>query len=235
MVTPPSSIREQIIRTAERLFAERGVDGVSLRQIGVEAGNGNNSAVQYHFGSKARLVQAIFEYRLPYLHQRRRTLVALRRPADLRSWVECYVLPVLELGEHGAGRYLGFVAMLQRHGHLSFPEMLRRPDQQDVADGMDEEHLESAQQFRERMGLYMTHVPEPLRTHRIAQSMTFGVHAGAERELVRAGGGDVLPFAVHVVDLIDGLTAFLGAPVSTAALAALEGADFGGSAWPLVP
>lgn len=235
MVTAPSSIREQIVLTAERLFAERGVDGVSLRQISVEAGNGNNSAVQYHFGSKERLVQAIFEYRLPYLNERRRTLVALRCPADLRSWVECYVLPVLELGEQRAGRYLGFVAMLQRHGHLSFPEMLRRPGQEGVVDGIAEEHFENAQQFRELMGLYMMHVPEPLRTHRIAQSMTFGVHAGAERELVRASGGNVLPFAVHVEDLIDCLTAFLGAPVSVAALAALEGADFGGSAWPLVP
>ena len=93
MITAPSSVREQIVRTAERLFAERGVDGVSLRQVSVEVGNGNNSAVQYHFGSKERLVQAIFEYRVPYLHERRRTLIALLRPADLRSWVECYLLP----------------------------------------------------------------------------------------------------------------------------------------------
>lgn len=211
------------------------MDGVSLRQISVEAGNGNNSAVQYHFGSKERLVQAIFEYRVPYLHERRRTLIALLRPADLRSWVECYLLPVLELGEQETSRYLGFIAMLQRYGHLNFPALLRRHGQDGVVDRIAEQHWESVQQLRERVGLYMTHVPEPLRTHRLAQSMTFGVHAGAERELVRAGGGDVLPFAVHVEDLIDGLTEFLRAPVSAAALAALEGADFGGSVWPLVP
>ena len=60
-----------------------------LRQIRVAAGNGNNSAVQYHFGSKDKLVQAIFEYRLPRLHERRILLVAELRPNDLRSWVEC--------------------------------------------------------------------------------------------------------------------------------------------------
>ena len=61
------STKEQIVLAAERLFAEHGIDGVSLRQIGVAAGNGNNSAVQYHFGTKDRLVQAVFEYRLPRL------------------------------------------------------------------------------------------------------------------------------------------------------------------------
>ena len=48
-----------------------GLLGVSLRQIGAAAGNGNNSAVQYHFGTKDRLVQAVFEYRLPRLRERR--------------------------------------------------------------------------------------------------------------------------------------------------------------------
>ena len=70
------SAKEQIVLVAERLFAERGIDGVSLRQIGAAAGNGNNSAVQYHFGSKDNLIQAIFEYRLDNLHERRRVLAA---------------------------------------------------------------------------------------------------------------------------------------------------------------
>jgi AcrR family transcriptional regulator len=55
------STKEQIVLAAEGLFAERGIEGVSLRQIGAAAGNGNNSAVQYHFGTKERLVQAVFE------------------------------------------------------------------------------------------------------------------------------------------------------------------------------
>ena len=83
----PSS-KEQIVLTAERLFAEHGIDGISLRQIGQAAGNANNSAVQYHFGTKDNLIQAIFEYRLPYLTRRRELLVAERRPASLRSWLE---------------------------------------------------------------------------------------------------------------------------------------------------
>src|SRR4051794_41913128 len=78
------STKEQIVLAAEALFAERGVEGVSLRQIGTAAGNGNNSAVQYHFGTKDRLVQAVFEVRLPRLPERRGPPLAEPRPRDPR-------------------------------------------------------------------------------------------------------------------------------------------------------
>src|SRR5687768_8084123 len=55
--------RELLVRTAEQLFAERGIDAVSLREIGQVAGQGNNAAIQYHFGDREALVLAIFEYR----------------------------------------------------------------------------------------------------------------------------------------------------------------------------
>src|SRR5580704_14552004 len=72
----PPSTKEQLVLTAERLFAVHGIDAVSLRQICAEAGNANNSAVQYHFGDKDRLLQAIFEYRIPHLMVRRNLLAA---------------------------------------------------------------------------------------------------------------------------------------------------------------
>jgi AcrR family transcriptional regulator len=109
----PSS-KEQIVLAAERLFAEHGIDGVSLRQIGQSAGNANNSAVQYHFGTKDNLIRAIFEYRLPYLTRRRQLLVAERCPSSLRSWVECYLTPVLEQAEYPGSWYLTFVTQLHR-------------------------------------------------------------------------------------------------------------------------
>lgn len=61
----------KIIVAAQRLFAERGVDGVSLREIASTAGHANNSAVQYHFQSKEGLIQAIFELRIPFLEETR--------------------------------------------------------------------------------------------------------------------------------------------------------------------
>jgi AcrR family transcriptional regulator len=211
-----ASTKEQIILTAERLFAARGLDGVSLREIGATAGNANHSAVRYHFGSKEKLVEAIFLYRLPHLEERRRILIARHRPADVRAWVEAYVLPILEQGEQRGSHYLGFVAAL-RGGAL----MERIPD----------DLRASLRQLRDAMDVLLAFIPEPLRGHRLMQAVTFAVHAGADRERAQAAGLDVLPFAVHVADLLDGLVGFLEAPVSPNALAALGDAR---PSWPAV-
>jgi TetR/AcrR family transcriptional regulator, regulator of cefoperazone and chloramphenicol sensitivity len=65
----------RIIDAAERLFAQHGVAGVSLRQIGVEAGSANKMAVQYYFGSRENLVKAVFRTRLESLEVRRDELL----------------------------------------------------------------------------------------------------------------------------------------------------------------
>ncbi len=211
----PRSTKEQIVIAAERLFAARGLDGVSLRQIGAAAGNGNNSAVQYHFGTKEQLVKAIFEYRQPQLDERRRLLVERRRPSDLRSLVECYMLPTLEQGEQQGSNYLSFVAMLQQHGDRA------------LFDDVPPEYLERTRLFIEQVSRLLPAIPVVVRNHRIQQAMMFGVHAASDRERVRVHGGSVLPFAVHVADLLDGLVGFLEAPVSEATIASLVDADSG--------
>jgi AcrR family transcriptional regulator len=56
-VAPPDT-RAQILDAAERLFAERGYRGTSIRAITDLAG-ANLAAVGYHFGSKAELLAAV--------------------------------------------------------------------------------------------------------------------------------------------------------------------------------
>lgn len=51
--------REKLIAAAERLMAERGIDGVDFKDIHVEAGQRNRSAVAYHFTDRAGLVVSI--------------------------------------------------------------------------------------------------------------------------------------------------------------------------------
>ncbi|MFB6838281.1 TetR/AcrR family transcriptional regulator [Streptomyces sp. NPDC056361] len=51
--------RDKLIRAAEELFASRGVDGAQLRDVVALAGQANPSAVQYHFGSRAGLLDAV--------------------------------------------------------------------------------------------------------------------------------------------------------------------------------
>jgi AcrR family transcriptional regulator len=219
-VAVPLSVKEQIALTAERLFALHGIDGVSLRQIGAAAGNANNSAVQYHFGSKDKLIEAIFACRLPRLHQRRSLLIAMRSPDDLRSWVECQLLTVLEQSEEPGSHYLGFVAMLRQHGR------------RDIFECLPGELRESTRDFHERLGSLLPHIAEPLRSHRIAQANAFIVQAAAGREQANAAGRPVLPFAVEAAELTDGMTGFLRAPVSPAAREAVQSTGPASVAWP---
>ena len=67
----PTGTREKLIIAAEQLFAERGIQDVSLRQINNAAGQRNASATHYHFGSRDTLVRAIFEFRMTGIDQRR--------------------------------------------------------------------------------------------------------------------------------------------------------------------
>lgn len=62
--------RERIVLAAERLFAERGFDGVSVRDIVHEA-EVNLAAVSYYFGSKSELLLALFRTRAKELNRER--------------------------------------------------------------------------------------------------------------------------------------------------------------------
>jgi AcrR family transcriptional regulator len=207
--TLPRSTKEQIVLAAERLFAERGYEGVSLREIGAAAGSGNNSAVQYHFGSKEQLVVAIFENRLTYIDDRRAILIAQLEPHDIRAWVECYILPLLEQGEIDGSHYMSFIAAVEH--------------QVGVFENLPERFRARTQRFHEAVSALMTDVPEPLRSHRILQVVRLSVHAASARERAKAQGLEVLPFAMHVADLFDGWAGFLQAPASSDALASVDG------------
>ena len=52
----------EIIETAEQLCAHKGVDGTSVRDIADEAGV-NVAMISYYFGSKEKLLEALFTYR----------------------------------------------------------------------------------------------------------------------------------------------------------------------------
>ena len=207
------STKEQLVVTAERLFAVHGLDGVSLRQIGVEAGNNNNSAVQYHFGSKEGLIQAIFEHRVPHLNRRRQILGAQRATDDLRSLVEVYLLPVLEEAELDDSWYMTFLVQLQGVGAGEHP-----------FDRLSEEMKAPNREFTARVIDLLVDLPAAIRAHRISQALTIATHAASDRERARRHGSPVLPFALWAADLFDGVLGYLQAPVSAPTLDALTSA-----------
>lgn len=64
----------QIIETAESLFACKGFDGTSVRDIAEEAGI-NVAMISYYFGSKEKLMEAIFEVKICKVEMRTEELL----------------------------------------------------------------------------------------------------------------------------------------------------------------
>lgn len=108
--------RVQLILAGERLFAERGMEGASLREIASAAGHGNNNAVRYHFGSKEGLMQAIFHHRVLQMEPVRARLLARLEAdgllTDARSLLELIALPYFTL-RASDGRFSYPAFMLQ--------------------------------------------------------------------------------------------------------------------------
>ncbi|WP_169948021.1 helix-turn-helix domain-containing protein [Microbispora sp. H11081] len=69
-----STVR-RLVDAAERLFAERGIDAVSLREINAVAGQRNSTALQYHFGDRAGLLKAVLAKHRPEIEARRHQLL----------------------------------------------------------------------------------------------------------------------------------------------------------------
>lgn len=101
----PGSTKERILAAAELLFAQRGFDGASLRQLTAAAGV-NLAAVNYHFGSKEKLVEEVFRRRLDALNQHRMAELAKvvgRRETTLEDVLSAFIRPALELSHDGKG------------------------------------------------------------------------------------------------------------------------------------
>lgn len=115
MLMPPKTAsgadqtRERIVRAAERLFLEHGFDGTSLRLV-TAAAQVNLGAVNYHFGGKDALFEAMLARRLDALHAARLSLLDEYRAAAHGAPLSCEQIvaalfrPALLLArESGAG------------------------------------------------------------------------------------------------------------------------------------
>jgi AcrR family transcriptional regulator len=54
--------KQNLILSALGLFAEQGIDAVSMRTINNAAGTKNASAVHYHFGNKLGIIEAVIDF-----------------------------------------------------------------------------------------------------------------------------------------------------------------------------
>ncbi len=101
--------RDRILDAAEHVFADKGLDGSSVRDITTAAGV-NLAAVSYHFGSKTGLIEAVFSRHLGPMNTARLALLdqveeqAGESPPPIESVLDAFIRPVVmhHLAEHGA-------------------------------------------------------------------------------------------------------------------------------------
>src|SRR4051794_18326206 len=93
--------RERILDVAERLFGERGLDRVSIRDITREA-KANLAAINYHFGGKEDLIAAVLERRVVPVNEARIAALdaaekaAGRKGPGLEAILQAFIRPAVE-------------------------------------------------------------------------------------------------------------------------------------------
>jgi len=220
-VNDGSDTRLRMIEVAERLFAEQGIGGVSLREIGAQAGQRNTAAARYHFGTKQGLVDAIFQYRMTSINVRRLEMLAAfdrdGRSHYLRALAEAYLYPLSEmLGEAGRPSwYLRFCT------HAAYLEGTAPTDlgAQEWTRGM---HI-----VKSRFGEMLVDLPDEVAADRWALFAGYMTHALADRELLIQHGRAALlsDRAIFLAGLVDTAVALAGAPVSDSTRSQIDAAS----------
>src|SRR6266404_2419743 len=118
--------KNQIKAAAQVLFAQRGVGGVTVQEIVNAAGQRNNAALHYHFGSKEELIRQMVVDGAAVLDRCRREMLdemkAEGGPKSIRDVMVVLMIQVIELGdEEGCRGYIRFTSNLQ----ASDPKTLR--------------------------------------------------------------------------------------------------------------
>ena len=95
-----TSTPQRMLDVAERLFAAKGIDMVSVREIVIASGQANPSAARYHFGTREALIGALMERRIRAINvlrlERLNALEASGEPADVHGLVS---LAICTLGD----------------------------------------------------------------------------------------------------------------------------------------
>jgi AcrR family transcriptional regulator len=195
-----------MIDAARSLFAERGVEAVSMREVGRAARQRNTNAVQYHFGDRDTLVREVLAPHHEQVGALRAGLLADLTEVGARDLAGALVRPSAAMLETPDGRdYLRIVADL-----INDPATLGRGGPLDAAE-LGRWHRTARRN--------MPSPTLPLHRRFSAINLCFG-------ELGRrAASRRRSDHRLFVSDLVDLVTGVLGADVSSETLALLDERD----------
>jgi AcrR family transcriptional regulator len=197
LASTADTTKARLIEAAERLFAERGIDAVSLREINRASGARNAIAVQYHFEDRAGVVKAILAKHIPDVEARRHAMLDQYEAdgsSDVRLLAAALVRPLAAKLSDGDGG----PEYLQIHADLMNRPM--GPPREDPTDSI----------YRWRMLLEPLIEEDAVRLHRRLTAIQFAAVELGRR--ARSGPHtDERLFTSYVIDVV---AAILEAPVS---------------------
>ncbi len=198
----PEATCRSLVEAAERLFAERGIEGVSLREINAAAGQRNSTALQYHFGDRQGLLGAVLAKHHPAIEAHRHRLLDayesgghLPDGAARRALAAALVRPLAaKLADPDGGRaYLRIMEQLVHRTHLP------------ALGGIRDDPAQSVNRWR---GLVAPLLPETAVRRLHQRFMAIRV---AYVELARRAGGpegrDDRLFTSHLIDVVSAILA----------------------------
>lgn len=213
----PHQTRAQLISAAEQLFAERGIEAVSLREINTAAGQRNATAVQYHFQDRDGLLVAVLAKHHAQVEQARHVLLDVYDshqeatpglgPEAMRELSGALVSPLAgKLADPDGGRsYLQIMAQL-----------VNRPDPPWASLGMLGQH-DSLNRWRATVAPLLGEAALKTLHHRFT-AIRITLIELARRAEERPRRNDRL-FVSHLTDLV---SAILSAPMSAETAGLLE-------------
>ena len=201
--------RNRLLDVAEQMFGDRGVNGVSLREIRLASGARNTAAIQFHFGDREGLVHALTARHMPRIAELQQELydVMVREGrADSRSLVEVLVRPSADYLRLGPSER----AWVKIMGDLGAePEL----EPNEMALLAPEPALRVSRRLYERLS---SSVPEDVALERMIVLAQSAVHLCADRARLEDAPGDRRTYApneLFVENLVDMVTGALFAPV----------------------
>jgi AcrR family transcriptional regulator len=215
------STRDALLEQGALLFAQRGVAGVTAKELHAAAGARNASALHYHFGSREGLLAAVVTQHVEAVEARRARLAAEIEAAgatdDLRALVRALAAPMADDLTTPLGRaHLRLVAQIS-HPSLAYGRAFQ------VADAP------AGTQVVRWLTAALPDLPDPIRRERLValRAQLIGLFAFRATLLDAEPPTDVVgPDELFLENLVDLLVAGLRAPPSDEAVAA-AGSDGG--------
>ncbi|MEO1730199.1 MAG: helix-turn-helix domain-containing protein [Pseudomonadota bacterium] len=180
-----------LVRSAERLFAEKGLGTVSVKDITRAAGARNPSAVHYHFGNVEALIREVFAQRYRQIEQDRLKRLALVTETEpkkrLLALMEAALAPFLETCLEEEGRlYVRFCVQFASDPRFDLVEMIA------------ELGVESLAVLQDELIVCLEGIPPRILAVRLRQGFNISLLQAADySRALRAGKTPALEDIVH--------------------------------------